>query len=233
MTQSQNDPALLELEDVRKTYALPAGQEPRQILQGTSMEVRRGESVSIVGPSGSGKSTLLNLMGGLDDPTSGTVRFLGRDLASLSDRERAQIRNQEIGFVFQLHHLLPQCTVLENVLIPAVPFGSRGTSGETADRARGLCDRVGLSRLVDGFPAQLSGGEQQRVAVVRALINQPKLILADEPTGSLDLDSSENLVQLLLELNREEGAALVVVTHSADVAEQMDRTCQLQAGRLV
>ena len=232
MTHTDRDPALLELQDVHRTYAQPEGRATRDVLQGVSMEIQRGESVSIVGPSGSGKSTLLNLMGGLDDPTSGAVRFLGRDLASLGDRERARIRNQEIGFVFQLHHLLPQCTVLENVLIPAVPFASRGAGGEVASRARDLCDRVGLSHLVDGFPAQLSGGQQQRVAVVRALINEPKLILADEPTGSLDQGSSENLVQLLLELNREAGAALVVVTHSMRVAGQMSRTCRLEAGRL-
>lgn len=232
MTNTDHKALLLELQNVHKTYALPEGETSRDVLKGVSLVLHCGESVSIVGPSGSGKSTLLNLMGGLDDPTSGRIHFLGKDLADLEDRELARIRNQEMGFVFQLHHLLPQCTVLENVLIPTVPFGSSKDSEEVVCRAKNLCERVGLSPLVDCFPAQLSGGEQQRVAVVRALINQPRLILADEPTGSLDQDTAENLVQLLLELNREENAALVVVTHSVHVAGQMEKTCQLQAGRL-
>ena len=232
MTDTDHIAALLELRDVHKTYALPAGRVSRHVLKGVSLALRPGESVSVVGPSGSGKSTLLNLMGGLDDPSSGTIRFLGRDLAGLDDRESARIRNREMGFVFQLHHLLPQCTVLENVLIPTIPFGSKEGRRESVHRAKELCDRVGLSDLVDSFPAELSGGEQQRVAVVRAIINRPQLILADEPTGSLDQDTSDSLVQLLLKLNREENAALVVVTHSTDVAGQMGKTCRLQAGRL-
>ena len=232
MTDTDPKAALLELRDVHKTYALPAGRILRHVLKGVSLVLHRGESVSVVGPSGSGKSTLLNLMGGLDDPSSGTIRFLGRDLAGLDDRESARIRNREMGFVFQLHLLLPQCTVLENVLIPTVPFGSKEGRREKVRRAKELCNRVGLSDLADSFPAELSGGEQQRVAVIRAMINRPKLILADEPTGSLDQDTSDSLVQLLLELNREENAALVVVTHSRNVAGQMGKTCRLQAGRL-
>lgn len=233
MTDADHKAILLELRDVHKAYALPAGQDAREVLAAVSLTLRQGESISVVGPSGSGKSTLLNLMGGLDVPTSGAIRFLGRDLAALDDGELARIRNQEIGFVFQLHHLLPQCTVLENVLIPTIPFGSKKDRHEVVPRARDLCARVGLSPLVDSFPAQLSGGEQQRTAVVRALINQPKLILADEPTGSLDQASAENLVELLIELNREEKAALVVVTHSMAVAARMGKTCQLQAGHLL
>lgn len=233
MTDADCETVLLELQDVHKAYALPAGRDTREVLAAVSLTLRQGESISVVGPSGSGKSTLLNLMGGLDVPTSGAIRFLGRDLATLDDGELARIRNQEIGFVFQLHHLLPQCTVLENVLIPTIPFGCKRDRHEVGHRAESLCARVGLSHLVDCFPAQLSGGEQQRVAVVRALINQPKLILADEPTGSLDQNASENLVQLLLELNREANAALVVVTHSMPVAARMGVTCRLQAGRLL
>ncbi len=232
MTNIDHKAVLLELQNVHRTYALPAEHASRDVLKGVCLTLNCGESVSIVGPSGSGKSTLLNLMGGLDDPTSGSIHFLGKNLADLEDGERARICNREMGFVFQLHHLLPQCTVLENVLIPTIPFGGSKKIEETAHRAKRLCERVGLSPFVDSFPAQLSGGEQQRVAVVRALINQPKLILADEPTGSLDRDTAENLVKLLLELNREENAALVVVTHSMHVAGQMERTCQLQAGLL-
>jgi ABC-type lipoprotein export system ATPase subunit len=232
LTDIDQREVLLELRDVHKTYALPAGRTSRHVLKGISLVLQRGESASVVGPSGSGKSTLLNLMGGLDAPSSGTIKFLGRNLAGLEDRELARIRNREIGFVFQLHHLLPQCTVLENVLIPTVPLGPGEGHREMARRAQDLCDRVGLSDLVDRFPAELSGGEQQRVAVIRAMINRPHLILADEPTGSLDQDTSQDLVQLLLELNREENAALVVVTHSGDVAGQMGKTWRLQAGRL-
>jgi len=232
LTNTDHKAVLLELQNIHKTYALSAEQSSRDVLKGVSLTLNCGESVAIVGPSGSGKSTLLNLMGGLDDPSSGSVHFLDKNLADLEDRERARIRNREIGFVFQLHHLLPQCTVLENVLIPTIPFGRGKDSEAKVRRAKSLCERVGLSSFVDSFPAQLSGGEQQRVAVVRALINQPQLILADEPTGSLDGDTAENLVQLLLELNREENAALVVVTHSMHIAKQMEKTCQLQAGRL-
>jgi len=232
LTDTDQRAVLLELQDVYRTYALSTEQGSRDVLKGVSLVLNCGESVAIVGPSGSGKSTLLNLIGGLDEPTSGGVHFLGENLADLEDRELARIRNQEIGFVFQLHHLLPQCTVLENVLIPTIPFGTSKNREDTVRRAKSLCERVGLSAFADSFPAQLSGGEQQRVAVVRALINRPKLILADEPTGSLDRDTAEDLVRLLLELNREENAALVVVTHSTHVAGQMEKTCQLEAGRL-
>ena len=232
MTNIDHKAVLLGLQNVHRTYALPAEQSSRDVLKGVSLVLDCGESVAIVGPSGSGKSTLLNLIGGLDEPTSGSIHFQDKNLAGLEDRERARIRNQEMGFVFQSHHLPPQCTVLENVLIPTIPFGISKDRGKSVHRAKSLCERVGLSSLIDSFPAQLSGGEQQRVAVVRALINRPRLILADEPTGSLDQDTAENLVRLLLELNREENAALVVVAHSMHVAGQMEKTCQLQAGRL-
>ena len=170
--------------------------------------------VVLVGASGSGKSTLLNIIGTLDRPTSGTVFFDGDDLFRLRASEMAPVRNRKIGFVFQLHHLLPQCTILENVLMPTLAGAARDRSDEVRPRAERLLDRVGLGPRKLQRPGQLSGGERQRAAVVRALINQPKLLLADEPTGSLDRASAENLRDLLIEVNRDEGVALIVVTHS-------------------
>jgi ABC-type lipoprotein export system ATPase subunit len=186
----------------------------------------------VVGPSGSGKSTLLNVTGALDRPTSGTVRFEGRDLAACSDRELAGLRNRAIGFVFQLHHLLPQCTVLENVLLPTLPC-RREVAAETARaNALRLLERVGLAARARAFPGELSGGERQRVAVVRALVNHPRLVLADEPTGALDAATAERVVDLLVELNREEGAALVVVTHAAHLARRIGRVMAMRDGFL-
>jgi ABC-type lipoprotein export system ATPase subunit len=186
----------------------------------------------VVGPSGSGKSTLLNIIGALDIPSSGEVTLFGKNLADCDDTQLSRIRNREIGFVFQLHHLLPQCTVLENVLIPTIPMGLKMRNAEIEERAKKLLARVGLDKHMDYFPAQLSGGEMQRVAVVRALINKPKLVLADEPTGSLDKDSSENLGRLLVEMNKEEGTALIAVTHSLDFAQLMEKVFRLQDGML-
>lgn len=182
-----------------------------------------------MGPSGSGKSTLLNIMGALDRPTSGRVLLSGRDLASLDDRDLAKIRNQEIGFIFQLHHLLPQCTVLENVLIPTL---AHDENQGKVERAKELLQKVGLGSHLYYRPAQLSGGEQQRVAVIRALINSPKLLLADEPTGSLDRASAENLVQILVSLNKEEDVALIVVTHDPKLAGRMQKVYELKNGKL-
>jgi len=227
-------PALLELTDVTRHYEAPDGAEAPPVLTGIALRVAAGESVAIVGPSGSGKSTLLNLVGALDRPTSGTVVFGGRDLAQLDDDALAAIRNRDIGFVFQLHHLLPQCTVLENVLVPTLATGGDATGRQNADeRARRLLDRVGLAERLGYRPGQLSGGERQRTAVVRALINEPKLLLADEPTGSLDRASSATLAELLVELNREEGVALIVVTHSLALARRMSRVLELRDGALV
>jgi ABC-type lipoprotein export system ATPase subunit len=188
--------------------------------------------MAVVGPSGSGKSTLLNIIGALERPTSGDVFFTGKNLANLGDSELSAIRNREIGFIFQLHHLLPQCTVLENVLIPTIPLGIKKSKNEVMRRAKTLLEKVSLTDRMDFFPAVLSGGELQRVAVVRALINTPKLILADEPTGSLDKESSENLGRLLVDLNREEGVALITVTHSMELARLMDKIYNLQNGQL-
>jgi len=223
---------LLELRNISKKYEIPSGEGHTTVLRDVSLQITQGESVAVVGPSGSGKSTLLNIIGALDTPTSGVVTFAGKNLADLDDAELSQIRNQEIGFVFQLHHLLPQCTVFENVLIPTIPPGLEKKDEDVQERARNLLGGVGLEKHKDYFPAQLSGGEMQRVAVIRALINRPKLVLADEPTGSLDRKSSENLGQLLVKVNKEEGTTLITVTHSIEIARLMDKVYRLQDGIL-
>jgi ABC-type lipoprotein export system ATPase subunit len=223
---------LLELKNISKKYEIPSGEGHTTVLRDISLQIIQGESVAVVGPSGSGKSTLLNIIGALDKPTSGVVTFAGKDLADLDDSELSRIRNREIGFVFQLHHLLPQYTVFENVLIPAIPLGLKKGDEDVRDRAKNLLEIVGLEKHKDYFPAQLSGGEMQRVAVIRALINRPKLILADEPTGSLDRESSENLGQLLVKVNKEEGTALITVTHSIELARLMDKAFKLRDGIL-
>jgi ABC-type lipoprotein export system ATPase subunit len=210
---------------VTKTYE---GGGP-DVLRGVDLRVRAGEALAIVGPSGCGKSTLLNIIGALDRPTSGQVVFEGRDVATAGDAQLAQLRGERIGFVFQAHHLLPQCTVLENVLVPTLVGPQRP---DAASRAHRLLERVGLAHRLTHRPGQLSGGERQRAAVVRALINQPALLLADEPTGSLDRAGSEALGQLLMDLNREEGVTLVVVTHSPQLSGRMRRTYELRDGRL-
>jgi len=223
---------LLELKKITKTFEMPAGEREMTVLEDISFRIDQGESMAVVGPSGSGKSTLLNIIGALDRPTSGDVVFAGENLASLRDSELSAIRNREIGFIFQLHHLLPQCTVLENVLIPAIPLGIKKNKKKVMRRAKILLEKVALKERMDFFPAVLSGGELQRVAVVRALINSPKLVLADEPMGSLDKESSENLSRLLVDLNREEGVALITVTHSMDLAQLMSKVYNLQNGKL-
>jgi ABC-type lipoprotein export system ATPase subunit len=202
------------------------------VLEDINLTVQQGESVAIIGPSGSGKSTLLNIIGTLDEPDSGSVVLEKQNLEMLTSKELARIRNQKIGFIFQLHHLLPQCTVLENVLIPVIPAGSGKDSGGIEKRAINLLDMVGLGNHKDHRPSQLSGGEQQRVAVVRALINNPVLLLADEPTGSLDRKNAENLTGLLVELNREEKTSLITVTHSSELAKRMQTSYNLENGRL-
>ncbi|MEI8387350.1 MAG: ABC transporter ATP-binding protein [Verrucomicrobiota bacterium] len=220
---------LLELDHLTKTYASPDGGAAVDVLRDVSLRLDAGEAVSIIGPSGSGKSTLLNIMGALDRPTMGAVRLDGRDLGGFKEEELAAMRNKQIGFIFQLHHLLPQCTVLENVLLPTLT--GRTTAADRA-RAERLLERVGLKHRLGHRPGQLSGGECQRVAVVRALINEPKLLLADEPTGSLDHSAATNLGHLLLELNKEEGVALVLVTHSLELAKRLPRTVELRDGIL-
>jgi ABC-type lipoprotein export system ATPase subunit len=215
---------LVELQGVVKDY------DGLRVLSGIDARIEEGQSVAIVGPSGSGKSTLLNLIGTLDTPTAGTVRFKSRDLSSLSENDRARLRNQDIGFVFQFHHLLPQCSVLENALLPTM---INVNATDVVERATRLLERVGLADKLNQLPGALSGGERQRAAVVRALINRPSLLLADEPTGSLNAEAADALAELLLELNREEGMTLVVVTHSPAVAQRMGRILELREGALV
>jgi ABC-type lipoprotein export system ATPase subunit len=202
------------------------------VIGGVSLEVARGESLAITGPSGSGKSTLLQIIGGLDRPTSGTVSLDGRNLAGLDDLALASVRNRDMGFVFQFHFLLPQCTVWENVLVPSMVCADPAIRKEAPDRARRLLQRVGLGERLNHRPGQLSGGERQRAAVVRALVNQPSLLLADEPTGALDHASAQAMGRLLVELNREENVTLIVVTHSGELASSMARMLELRDGRL-
>ncbi len=213
---------MLELIDISKSY-----DKSPPVLDGVTLSVSAGDTIAVTGPSGSGKTTLLNIAGGLDLPSSGTVKIDGENISALSDSQLASIRNTRVGFVFQLHHLLPQCTALENVMIPAIPAGP-----EIRDRASGLLERVGLADRMNYMPAKLSGGERQRVAVARALINRPGLILADEPTGSLDSDSSRKLSDLLLDLGGGKNIALVVVTHSEELAERMAVRYRLMNGNL-
>ncbi|MGB2754389.1 MAG: ABC transporter ATP-binding protein [Phycisphaerae bacterium] len=224
---------ILELVDVAKRYETGGPDGGLEVLRGVNLRVAAGESLAVVGPSGSGKSTLLNLIGGLDRPSGGRVLFEGRDLADLNDADLARFRNRRIGFVFQLHHLLPQCTVLENVLVPTLVGGDGAEKEEAMVRAERLLARVGLGDRLTFRPGRLSGGERERVAVARALVNRPALLLADEPTGSLDRRTAENLMALLAELNEEEGVTLVVVTHAETLAARMGRTLELRDGVLV
>jgi ABC-type lipoprotein export system ATPase subunit len=231
---------LLTLSKVIKRYDSPGNGNTLTVLDDISFQLERGQSLAIVGPSGSGKSTLLQIIGTLDQPTSGTVQLDGQDLNQLNEIELAAVRNRKLGFVFQFHYLLPQCTVLENVLVPTlakvkVPPNSPATTApiETAEtRANRLLKRVGLGERMNHRPGELSGGERQRVAVVRALINQPGLLLADEPTGSLDHVSAQQLGQLLVELNHEEGMTLIVVTHAKELAAKMGKQFELKDGKL-
>jgi ABC-type lipoprotein export system ATPase subunit len=224
--------AFLHLRDVFKSYNSVAGGPPVTVLQGINLEIQAGESAAVVGPSGCGKSTLLNIIGTLDRPTSGQVLLEGQDLAKLDEAQLAAARNRQIGFIFQAHHLLPQCTVLENVLVPTLASGNNPGRATAPERARRLLERVGLGQRFDHRPGQLSGGERQRVAVVRALINQPRLLLADEPTGALDRVAAGELSRLLGELNREEKVTLLLVTHAEELAQKMGRRFQLLDGRL-
>jgi ABC-type lipoprotein export system ATPase subunit len=216
--------ALLNLTGISKQY-----DEKTPVLAGVELSLEAGASVAIVGPSGCGKSTLLNIIGTLERPDAGTLEFDGKNLLTLTADETAEFRNRRVGLVFQLHHLLPQCSILENVLVPALV---NKEAGDAQARALRLLDRVGLSNRLEHRPGQLSGGERQRVAVVRALINRPQLLLADEPTGSLSREGADQLVQLLQELNREGNLTLIMVTHSMRLAEKMDRVLMLESGIL-
>jgi lipoprotein-releasing system ATP-binding protein len=222
----------LQVEQLCKDYPTRSG--PLHVLRDIAFALETGESLVVMGPSGSGKSTLLHILGTLDQPTSGSVRLDGKDPFALPERALADFRNQHVGFVFQDHHLLPQCSVLENVLIPTLAGG--GCPPEEyvqADAwAHELLQRVGLSDRLDHRPAELSGGERQRAAIARALVRRPQLLLADEPTGNLDRRSAENVSELLLELHQQARTILVAVTHSADLARRFPRGVEMVDGSL-
>lgn len=218
---------MLEVRDLNKQFPTPQG--PLAVLSGISLSAARGEALCVMGPSGSGKSTLLYILGALDPPTSGTVVLDGQNPYQLPGRQLAVFRNRKIGFVFQDHCLLPQCSVLENVLTPTLVGDS---SGDYLERARSLLDQVGLVHRLDHRPPQLSGGEKQRVSLARALIKSPLLVLCDEPTGNLDRRSAEAVASLLLELHRRQKTILVVVTHSLELASRFPLRFELVEGRL-
>jgi len=215
-------------------YSRPSGQEPLTVLGGVDLAVEPGEVVAVLGPSGSGKTTLLGLLAGLDRPTEGEVHLDGIDLSQLDEDGRAQLRAERIGFVFQSFQLVPTLTALENVLVPLelLPKGRAPEVAVAEQRARELLARVGLEDRTGHYPAELSGGEQQRVGIARAFANEPKILFADEPTGNLDRDTGHEIVDLLFELNRESGTTLVIVTHDLELSQRATRIVHLAAGRI-
>ncbi|MEL6949242.1 MAG: ATP-binding cassette domain-containing protein [Pseudomonadota bacterium] len=229
MTDSKTDgEVVLSCRGVRRAFR--EGENALVVLDGVDFDILAGETIAIVGASGSGKTTLLQLLGGLDSPDKGAIEVVGRDMARLDDAERGRVRNQAIGFVYQFHHLLPEFTAWENVAMPLLIRREVRESAMAA--ARELLERVGLGERLDHRPSELSGGERQRAAVARALVTGPRVVLADEPTGNLDRSTGERVLGQMLELNRDLGTALVIVTHDADIAARMDRELTLQDGRL-
>lgn len=223
---------LLQLLNVTKGYGEPGSHSYRPVLDKLDLSIEKGEKIAIVGPSGSGKTTLLNLAGTLDRPENGRILFEGNDITGYSKAELATFRNRHLGFIFQLHHLMPHLTLRENVLLPLLPQGKKILK-EQIDWADYLIHKVGIREQRDQKPSQLSGGECQRTAVVRALINKPRLLLADEPTGALDEENAHALTTLLLKLASEQGITLVTVTHSTTLADSMDKKYMLKNGKLI
>ena len=220
-------PTLLEARALTRTYAV--GERLLTVIDGVSLDVHRGEFLVIAGPSGSGKTTLITLLSGLDRPDAGTVRLEGRELTALSEEQLAPLRNTSIGFVFQSYHLIPSLSALENVMFPAELH--RDTQARA--KAEALLEKAGVAGRAANFPHQLSGGEKQRVAICRALVNEPAIVFADEPTGNLDSESGRAVMELMLGLQRERGTALVMVTHSAEIAARADRVITLVDGRIL
>jgi lipoprotein-releasing system ATP-binding protein len=221
---------MISVHQLSKTYETPG--EAIQVLDCLDLTLAAGETAAIVGPSGSGKSTLLNLLGALDRPTSGSITIGDQDISTFSEEQAAAFRNHSLGFIFQQQHLLPQLNVLENVLVPRLAGDWQESAADTEKRALTLLESVGLSGRLHHLPWQLSGGEKLRTAVARALNNRPKLILADEPTGSLDPASADTVADLLLALNRDHGVTLIVVTHNLAIAKRMGKTFELRNGKL-
>lgn len=225
--------SFLKIESVHKTYR--SGQKDVRAVNGIDLEIERGRSLAIIGPSGAGKSTLLHILGGLDRPTSGKIRLDGVDIYKLPDGQRAKIRNERIGFVFQFYHLLPEFTALENVMLPALMRSRESGVGsrEIMDRAREALKAVNLEERISHRPGELSGGESQRVAIARAIINEPEALLCDEPTGNLDSKTSESIYELLFGLKSKFNTALIIVTHDENISKLTDHTIRLRDGKIV
>jgi len=218
---------ILKIRELEKTYT--SGSKKLTVLSGINFEVKKGSIFSIVGPSGSGKTTLLGLCAGLDEATSGNVELCGADLQNLNEDQRAQLRNKEVGFIFQNFQLLPTLTALENVIVPLELQGGKNAEKVGID----LLEKVGLGDRLDHYPSQLSGGEQQRVALARAFSNKPSILFADEPTGNLDEETGEKVIQLLFELNKEAGTTLIIITHDLDLANRTQQILRLKGGKIV